>query len=39
MAIYKSWLLQFPRLKIVGQIGIARPKEVMAYLLTQLITD
>lgn len=39
MAIDKSWLLQFPRLKIVGQIGTARPKEVMAYLLTQLITD
>lgn len=39
MAIYKSLLLQFPRMKIVGQIGIARPKEVMAYLFTQLITD
>ena len=39
MAIYKSWLLQFPRLKIVVQIVVARSKEVMAYLLTQLITD
>lgn len=39
MAIYKSWLLQFPKLEIVGQIIVARSKEVMAYLLTQLITD
>lgn len=34
MAICKSWLLQFPRLKIVGQIGIARSKRshgVFAY--------
>ncbi len=39
MAIYKSRLLQFPRLKIVGQIDIARSREVMALLLTQLVTD
>lgn len=39
MAIYKSWLLQFPKLKIINQIGFARSKEVMAYLSTQLITD
>lgn len=39
MKIYKSWLLQFPKLKTESQIGIARSTEAMAYLLTQLITD
>lgn len=39
MATYKSWLLQFPRLKFIDQIGFARSKEVMAYLSTQLNTD